>query len=155
MLNSMELVMSNSEEGVEEEARRWGRDVVVEERRGWRENFLTSEECLLDGGSGGVKVGLVGKTYFRPGRGGDGGGDGSVGIGGVVESKFGPTGGDVDGGGGGGDWDVEDVFVELCNEVGGRGDGTKVERHLVWFKQSAPILGDCSNVANLLLYGSR
>src|SRR6266581_945081 len=128
----MELVMSNSEEGVEEEARRWGRDVVVEERRGWRENFLTSEERLLDGGSGGVDVGLVGKTYFRPGGRGDGGGDGSVGIGGVVESKFGPLGGDVDGGGGGGDRDVEDVFVELRNEVGGGGDGTKGEGHLVW-----------------------
>jgi len=62
---------------------------------------------------------LVGETYFRPRGGGDGGGDGGVGVGGVIESEFGPTGGDVDGGGGGGDGDVEDVFVELVNEVGG------------------------------------
>ncbi len=31
---------------------------------------------------------------------------------------------------GGGDRDVEDVFVELCNEVGGGGDGAKDEGHL-------------------------
>jgi len=79
----------------------------------------------VDGGGGGVDVGLVGETYFQPGRGGDGGRDGGVGVGGVVESKFGPAGGDVDGGGGGGDGDVE-----LGNEVGGRGDGSKDEGHL-------------------------
>ncbi len=89
-------------------------------------------EVSVDGGGGGVDVGLVGETYFRPSGRGDGGGDGGVGVGGVVESKFGPTGGDVDGGGGGGDRDVEDVFVELCNEVGGGGDGTEGEGHLVW-----------------------
>jgi len=61
-------------------------------------------------------------------------------------------GGDVDGGGGRGDGNVEDVLVELCDKVGGGGDGSKGEGHLGGFKQSAPILGDCSNVANLLLY---
>ena len=87
-------------------------------------------EVSVDGGGGGVDVGLVGETYFRPGRGGNGGRDGGVGVGGVVESEFGPAGGDVDGGGGGGDGDVEDVLVELGNEVGGRGDGSKDEGHL-------------------------
>src|SRR5712691_534054 len=105
-----------------------GGDVVVEEGRR-RGRYLL--EVSVDGGGGCVDVGLVGETYFRPGRRGDGGGDSGVGVGGVVESKFGPTGGDVDGGGGGGDRDVEDVFVELRNEVGGGGDGTKGEGHLV------------------------
>ena len=127
----MELITSDSEEGVEEEAGRWGGDVVVKERRRRRELVLTGVECILDGSSRGVEVGLVGKTYFRPSGGGDGGGDGGVGVGSVVESKFGPMGGDIDGEGGGGDWDVEDVFVELHNEVGGGGNGTNVERHLV------------------------
>jgi len=68
---------------------------------------------------------------------------------------LGPLWGDVNGGGGGGDGDVENVFLELVEEVSGRGDGSEDERHLVWVKQSAPILGDCSNVANLLLYLSR
>jgi len=148
VLKIVELVASDGEEGAEEEAGRRGGDVVVEERRR-RGRYLL--EVSVDGGGGGVDVGLVGKTYFRPGRRGDGGRDGGVGVGGVVESKFRPTGGDIDGGGSRGDRDVEDVFVELCNEVGGGGDGTKGEGHLVWFKQSAPILGDCSNVANLLL----
>ena len=48
-------------------------------------------ELSVDGGGGGVDVGLVGESYFRPGGRGDGGGDGGVGVGGVVESKFGPT----------------------------------------------------------------
>jgi len=112
VLKVVELVASDGEEGVEEEAGRRGRGVVVEEGRR-RGRYLL--EVSVDGG----------------GR-GDGGGDGSVSVGGVVESKFGPTGGDVDGGGGGGDRDVEDVFVELRNEVGGGGDGTKGEGHLVW-----------------------
>ena len=148
MLKVVKLVASNSEEGVEEEAGGRGRDVVVEvgRRRG---RYLL--KVSVDGSVGGVDVGLVGKTYFRPGRGGDGGGDGGVGVGGVVESKFRPMRGDVDGGGGGGDRDIEDVFVELRNEVGGGGDGTKGEGHL-FVKQSAPILGDCSNFTNLLLY---
>jgi len=154
VLNVMELVASDSEEGFEEEAGRWGRDVMIEERRGWGENILTGEECLLDSSGGGVEVGLVGKTYFGPSRRGDGG-DSGVGIGRVVKSKFGPMRGDVNGGGSGGDGDLKDVFVELCNEVGGRGDGSKGEGHFWWFKQSAPILGDCSNVENLLLYESR
>ena len=75
---------------------------------------------------------MVGKTYFGPSGRGDRGGDGGVGVGRVVESEFGPTRGDVDGGGGRGDGDLEDVFIELRNEVGGRGDGTKGERHLGW-----------------------
>src|SRR6266581_521562 len=128
VLNVVELLASNEEEGVEEEVGRRGRDVVVEEGRRWGRYLL---EVSVDGGSGGADIGLVGKTYFRPGGRGDGGRDGGVGVGGVVESKFGPTGGDVDGGGGGGDRDVEDVFVELRNEVGGGGDGTKGEGHLV------------------------
>src|SRR6266581_7834824 len=144
VLKIVELVASDGEEGVEEEASRRGRDVVVEEGRRWGRYLL---EVSVNGGGGGVDVGLVGETYFRPGGGGDGGGDGGVGVGGVVESKFGPKGGYVYGGGGGGDRDVGDVFVELCNEVGGGGDGTKGEGHLVWFKQSAPILRDCSSVA--------
>jgi len=95
---------------------------VVEEWRRRRKFILAGVECGLDGGGGGIEVGLVGETYFRPGRRGDGGGDGGVGVGGIVESKFGPTGGDVDRGGGGGDGDVKDVFIELRNEVGGQGD---------------------------------
>jgi len=105
VLKVVELVMSDGEEGAKEEAGGWGGDVVVEEGRR-RGRYLL--EVSVDGGGGGVDVGLVGKTYFRPGGRGDGGGDGGVGVGGVVESKFGPTGGDVDGGGGGSDRDVED-----------------------------------------------
>jgi len=55
----MELGASDSEEGFEEEASGWSGDVVVEERRCWGENVLTREECVLDGGSGGIDVGLV------------------------------------------------------------------------------------------------
>jgi len=128
VLKVVELITSNSEEGVEEEAGGRGRDIVVEEGRRQGRYLL---KVSVDGGVGGVDVGLVGKTYFRPGRGGDRGGDGSVGVGRVVESKFRPTRGDVDRGGGRGDWDVEDVFVELHNEVGGGGDGTKGEGHFV------------------------
>src|SRR5712691_8576612 len=124
----MELVTSDGEEGAEEEAGRRGGDVVVEEGRRRGRDLL---EVSVDGGGGGVDVGLVGETYFRPGGRGNGGGDGGVGVGGVVESKFGPMRGDVDGGGGGSDRDVEDVFVELHNEVGRGGDGTKDEGHLV------------------------
>src|SRR6266705_2075607 len=104
VLKVVELLASDGEEGAEEEAGRRGGDVVVEERRRQGRYLL---EVSVDGGGGGVDVGLVGKTYFRPSGGGDGGG-------------------------GGGDRDVEDAFVELCNEVGGGGDGTKVEGHLVW-----------------------
>jgi len=60
VLNFVELGASNSEEGVEKEASRWGRDVMVEERRGWGKNILTREERLLDGGGRGIEVGLVG-----------------------------------------------------------------------------------------------
>src|SRR5712691_10130107 len=127
VLKIVELVTSDGEEGAKEEADGRGGDVLVEEGR-WRGRYLL--EVSVDGGGGGVDVGLVGKTYFRPGRRGDGGRDGGVGVGGVVESKFGPTGRDVGGGGGGGNRDVEDVFVELCNEVGGGGDGSKDEGHL-------------------------
>jgi len=129
VLNFVELVASDGEEGVEEETGGWGWDVVVEERRRRGRYLLV---LSVDGGVGGVDVGLVGETYFGPGGGGDAGGDGGVGIGGVVESEFGPTGGDVDGGGGGGDRDVEDVLVELGNKVGGGGDGSKDEGHLGW-----------------------
>jgi len=77
VLNVVELVASDSEKGIKEEAGWWGRDVVVEERRSWGENVLTWEEhvligsgrvveCALNGGSGGVEVGLVGETYFGP-----------------------------------------------------------------------------------------
>jgi len=59
MLKVMELVTSDSEEGIEEEACQWGRNVVVEERRCQGENVLTWEECVLDGGGGGIDVGLV------------------------------------------------------------------------------------------------
>ncbi len=104
---------------------------MVEERRRRRELVLTGVEHVLDGGGGGVNIGLVGETYFRPVWEGNTGGDGGVGVGGVVESKFGPAGGDVDRGGGGGDWDIEDVFVELHNKVSRQGDGTKGEGHLV------------------------
>jgi len=86
MLNFVELVASDGEEGGEEEACWWRRDVVVEKRRGRGENILVGAECVLDGSGGGIKVGLVDFPYFRPGRGGDGGGDGGVGVGGVVES---------------------------------------------------------------------
>jgi len=128
VLKVVELVASDGEEGVKEEAGRRGRDVMVEEGRRQGRYLL---KVSVDGGVGGVDIGLVGETYFRPGRRGDGGGDSGVGVGGIVESKLGPTGGDVDGGGSGGDWDVEDVFVELRNEVGGGGDGTKGKGHLV------------------------
>jgi len=119
MLKVMELVTSDGEEGIEEDTSWWGRDVVVEERRRRREYVLTGMERVLDGGGRGVEVGLVGETYFRPGRGGDTGGDSSVGVGGVVESEFRLAGGDIDGGGNRGDQDIEDVFVELRNEVSG------------------------------------
>src|SRR6266581_1026401 len=98
VLKVVELVASDGEEGAEEEAGRRGGDVVVEERRR-RGRYLL--ELSVDGGGGCVDVGLVG------------------------ESEFGPTGGDVGRGGGGGNRDVEDIFVELRNEVGGGGDGTK------------------------------
>jgi len=59
VLNFMELSASDSEEGFKEEAGRWGRHIVVEKGRCQRENILTWEECVLDGGSGGIDVGLV------------------------------------------------------------------------------------------------
>jgi len=43
---------------------------------------------------------------------------------------LGPLWGDVNGGGGRGDGNVEDVILKLDEEVDGRGDGTKVEGHL-------------------------
>jgi len=57
VLKRVELVTSDGEEGVEEETGRWGRDVVVEERRRRRRYLL---EVSVDGGCGGVDVGLVG-----------------------------------------------------------------------------------------------
>jgi len=53
----VELVTSDGEEGVEEETSRWGRDVVVKERRRRRRYLL---EVSVDSGCGGVDVGLVG-----------------------------------------------------------------------------------------------
>src|SRR6266581_196489 len=69
VLKVVELAASNEEEGVEEEAGGRGGGVVVEERRR-RGRYLL--KVSVDGGGGGVDVGLVGKTYFGPGRGGDG-----------------------------------------------------------------------------------
>jgi len=60
VLNFVELATSDGEEGFEEEAGRWSGDVVVEEWRCRGENILTREERVLDGGSGGIDVGLVG-----------------------------------------------------------------------------------------------
>ena len=60
VLKVVELGVSDGEEGFEKEAGRWGRDIVVEERRGRGENVLTGEERMLDGSSGGIEVGLVG-----------------------------------------------------------------------------------------------
>jgi len=60
VLNFMELGASDGEEGVEEEACWWSRNVVVEERRGRGENVLVGAEHVLDGGVGGIEVGLVG-----------------------------------------------------------------------------------------------
>ena len=57
VLKLVELVMSNGEEGLVKEVGRWGRDVLVEEGRGQRRYLL---EVSVDGGSGGVDVGLVG-----------------------------------------------------------------------------------------------
>ena len=57
VLKRVELVTSDGEEGVEEETGGWGRDVVVEERRRRRRYLL---EVSVDGGCGGVDVGLVG-----------------------------------------------------------------------------------------------
>jgi len=68
VLKIVELVASDSEEGIKEDTSRWGRDIVVEERRRRREYVLTGVEHILDSGSGGIEVGLVGETYFRPGR---------------------------------------------------------------------------------------
>ena len=85
MLKFLKLVTSDSEKGVEEDTGRWGGNIMVEERRRRRECVLTWVERVMDGSGRGVEVGLVGKTYFRLGGGGDGGGDSSVGIGGVVE----------------------------------------------------------------------
>jgi len=153
VLKVVEFAARDDEEGVEEEACWRSRDVVIEEWGSQGENVLTWLERLLNGLVGGVDVGLVFKSDVGPAWGsGDGSGSGAVGR---VQSKLGPLQGDVDRGGGGDDGNVEEVFLELVEEVGGRSDGSEVERHLVWFKQSAPILGDCSNVANLLLYLSR
>jgi len=58
MLKFVELVASNSEEGVEEETGGWGRDILVEERR--RRGRYLPGESVVDSGGRGVKVGLVG-----------------------------------------------------------------------------------------------
>jgi len=60
VLKFVELVVSDSEEGVVEDTGRWGRDVVVEERRRRREYILTGVECMLDGEGGIADVDLIG-----------------------------------------------------------------------------------------------
>jgi len=57
MLKCVELIASDGEERVEEETGGWGRDILVEERRRWGRYLL---EVSVDGGGGGVDVGLVG-----------------------------------------------------------------------------------------------
>jgi len=57
VLKVVELVTSNGEEGVVEEICRWGRDIVVEERRRRGQYLL---KVSVDGSVGGVDVGLVG-----------------------------------------------------------------------------------------------
>ena len=91
---------------------------MIEERRRRGEYAFTGGKGLLDSSGGGIKVGLVGKTYFRPYRGDDARGDSGVGVGRVVESKFGPMGRDVNGGGGRGNGDLEEIFLELVDKVG-------------------------------------
>jgi len=84
MLKFAELITSDGEEGVKKDASRWGRDVMIEERRRRRECVLDRTEGILDGGGGGVNIGLVGVPNFRPVGGDDTGGDGSVSVVGVV-----------------------------------------------------------------------
>jgi len=60
VLKVVELVTSDSEEGVEEDTGRWGRDVMVEERRRRRECVLNRTEGVLDGEVRVVDVDLVG-----------------------------------------------------------------------------------------------
>jgi len=48
VLKFLKLVASDSEEGIEEDTGRWGRDVMVEKRRRRREDILAWEECVLD-----------------------------------------------------------------------------------------------------------
>jgi len=80
VLEVVELTMSDGEEGVKKDTGRWGRDVVIEKRRRRREYVLIRMEGVLDGGSRGIDVGLIGVPYFRPVGGGNTGGDGSVGV---------------------------------------------------------------------------
>jgi len=48
VLKFVELVTSDGDKGVEEEASRWGGYVLVEERRRRREYILFWEKCVLD-----------------------------------------------------------------------------------------------------------
>jgi len=57
VLKLVELVASDGKEGVKEEAGRWGRDVLVEERRRRGRHLL---DVSVDGSGGGIDVGLVG-----------------------------------------------------------------------------------------------
>jgi len=57
VLNVVELITSDGEERAKKEAGRWGRDVLIKERRRWGRHLL---EVSVDGGGGGVNVGLVG-----------------------------------------------------------------------------------------------
>jgi len=57
VLKFVELVTSNGEEGVEEETGRWGRDVLVEERRRQGRHLL---DVSVDDSGRCVDVGLVG-----------------------------------------------------------------------------------------------
>jgi len=59
MLKFVELAVSNNKEGVEDEACRWGSNIVVEEWGSWGENILARLEHMLNGLGGSVNIGLV------------------------------------------------------------------------------------------------
>jgi len=59
LLKLLKLIASDGEEGVEEDTGRWGRDVMVEERRRRRECVLDRMEGMLDGEGRVVEVDLV------------------------------------------------------------------------------------------------
>jgi len=80
VLKVVEFAARDDEEGVEEEACWWSRDVVVEEWGSRGENVLTRLERVLNGLGGGVDVSLVFESDVGPAGGsGDGGGHGAVG----------------------------------------------------------------------------
>jgi len=80
VLDVVEFLACDDEEGFEEEACWWSRDVVVEEWGSWGENVLTWVEHVLNGLGGGVDVGLVLEPDVGPAWGsGDRGGSGAEG----------------------------------------------------------------------------